>query len=220
MKAKWPIQQLQIATEIALTETEYDGAPSARIQSVPDLRAIRYYTTLGLLDRPTEMRGRTAFYGRRHVLQLVVIKQMQSEGLSLGEIQQKLTGASDRRLSSLAKLPATFWDNIENRVAKKAKQSNKSSEKKSVQRSAEDSWRLVPRHERSFWAEPVQAANQSPKDDIVIRNETRIEFPGGVAISIPLTHQEVTPEIIEQLSVSIQPFLAVIESARLDRQAE
>jgi hypothetical protein len=48
------------------------------------------------------MRGRKAYYGRRHLLQLVAIKRLQAQGLSLVEIQQKLFGAKDAALKKLA----------------------------------------------------------------------------------------------------------------------
>ncbi|HWB07972.1 MAG TPA: MerR family transcriptional regulator [Pirellulales bacterium] len=76
--------------------------PSVRVRDVPDLRTIRYYTTLGLLDRPLDMRGRTAYYGWRHVWQLLAIKRLQLAGVPLVEIQQRLTGAEDRTLKKLA----------------------------------------------------------------------------------------------------------------------
>ena len=44
----------------------YPGQTNGQIREVPDARSIRYYTTLGLIDRPGEMRGRTALYGKRH----------------------------------------------------------------------------------------------------------------------------------------------------------
>ena len=72
------------------------------MRNVPDLRTIRYYTTLGLIDRPAEMRGRTALYSRRHLLQLVAIKRLQARGLSLAQVQEQLLGASDAMLGRLA----------------------------------------------------------------------------------------------------------------------
>jgi hypothetical protein len=60
--------------------------------------------TRGLLDRPLS-RGRFARYGRRHLLQLVAIKRRQAEGRSLAEIQAELTGATDRALEAIARLP-------------------------------------------------------------------------------------------------------------------
>src|SRR4051812_25283170 len=50
------------------------------------------------------MRGRTALYHRRHLLQLVAIKRLQAQGLSLVDVQQQLLAASDRDLARLAKL--------------------------------------------------------------------------------------------------------------------
>ena len=76
------------------------------MREVPDLRAIRYYTTLGLLDRPAAMRGRTALYGRRHLLQIVAIKRLQAEGLPLVAIQERLAGVSDAALRRIARIPA------------------------------------------------------------------------------------------------------------------
>jgi DNA-binding transcriptional MerR regulator len=72
------------------------------VRDVPDLRTIRYYTTLGLLDRPAAMRGRTALYGARHVLQLVAIKRLQARGLSLAAVQERVVGLSDLALKRLA----------------------------------------------------------------------------------------------------------------------
>jgi DNA-binding transcriptional MerR regulator len=77
---------------------------SARVTPLPDRRMLRYYTTLGLLDRPVEVRGRTAYYGRRHLLQVVAIKQLQAAGESLAEIQRRLAGASTAELEKLADL--------------------------------------------------------------------------------------------------------------------
>jgi DNA-binding transcriptional MerR regulator len=97
----WTIQQLGARVEQAL-QSEYAGAPNGRVRDVPDLRTIRYYTTLGLLDRPAKMRGRTALYSRRHLLQLVAIKKLQANGLSLAEIQARLAGATDGMLGQIA----------------------------------------------------------------------------------------------------------------------
>jgi DNA-binding transcriptional MerR regulator len=80
--------------------------PSARVTAVPDRRMLRYYTTLGLLDRPLEVRGRTAYYGRRHLLQVVAIKRLQAEGVSLAEVQRRLAGASTSDLEVLAGMDA------------------------------------------------------------------------------------------------------------------
>lgn len=84
----------------------YEGVQSNRVRDVPDLRTIRYYTTLGLLDRPAAMQGRTALYGPRHLLQLVAIKHLQAQGLSLAAIQERLLGASDAVLRRITERPS------------------------------------------------------------------------------------------------------------------
>ena len=112
MTEQWTIEQLAPLVEMALDVSGYDGQPSARVRSLPDLRTIRYYTTLGLLDPPAEMRGRKAFYARRHLVQLVAVKRLQARGLSLGQVQQALAGMDDGGLAELASLPAGFWDRV------------------------------------------------------------------------------------------------------------
>ena len=111
MSKKWRIQQLQAVAGKALDAGKYDGPQSKRVRAVPDARTIRYYTTIGLIDRPAEMRGRTAYYDRRHALQLVCIKRLQADGLSLAEVQRQLTGVTTRKLEAIAGLPEGFWEN-------------------------------------------------------------------------------------------------------------
>ncbi len=98
----WTIDELGERVAEALGGQGYDGVPSGRVRDVPDLRTIRYYTTLGLLDRPAAMRGRTALYGPRHLLQLVAIKRLQARGLSLAAVQERVVGLSDASLRRLA----------------------------------------------------------------------------------------------------------------------
>jgi DNA-binding transcriptional MerR regulator len=97
----WTIEELGERVAEALS-AGYGGVPSGRVRDVPDLRTIRYYTTLGLLDRPAEMRGRTALYGQRHLLQLVAIKRLQARGLSLAAVQERVVGLSNAALRRLA----------------------------------------------------------------------------------------------------------------------
>src|SRR5205809_950859 len=89
----WDLDELCAQVALALA-ADYAGQASGRVRDVPDGRTIRYYTTLGLVDRPVAVpgKGRTAFYGRRHLLQLVAIKRLQAQGLSLSEVQARLVG--------------------------------------------------------------------------------------------------------------------------------
>jgi DNA-binding transcriptional MerR regulator len=100
----WTLDELSARVALALA-VDYAGQPSGRVRDVPDRRTIRYYTTLGLVDRPSALRGRTALYGRRHLLQLVAIKRLQTQGLALAEIQARLLGRTDDDLSQVARLP-------------------------------------------------------------------------------------------------------------------
>src|SRR5271157_3490257 len=97
----WTIHQLCTEVERVLA-VDYAGSSNGRVRDVPDLRTIRYYTTLGLLDRPAEMRGRTALYGQRHLLQLVAIKRLLARGLSLAAVQERVVGLSNAALRRLA----------------------------------------------------------------------------------------------------------------------
>src|SRR3954462_14871472 len=103
MDMLWTLPELvaEGATRIAALPAPKNG----QVRAVPDERTVRYYTTLGLLDRPAAMRGRTALYGRRHLMQLVAIKRLQAEGRSLAEVQRRLVGLTDAALGRLARLP-------------------------------------------------------------------------------------------------------------------
>ncbi|MEU8239509.1 MerR family transcriptional regulator [Actinoplanes missouriensis] len=100
----WTMEQLVERAHAALA-AEYPGAPNGRVRDLPDRRSIRWYTTIGLVDRPLGTRGRTALYGPRHLLQLVAIKRRQAAGRTLAEIQAELTGASDETLAAASRVP-------------------------------------------------------------------------------------------------------------------
>jgi hypothetical protein len=100
----WTIDELaQRAAETLAGEGVH--VPNGRVTAMPDRRLIRWYATIGLLDRPLRTRGRTARYGERHLLQLVAVKRRQAEGRSLAEIQAELAGATDATLRRAAGLP-------------------------------------------------------------------------------------------------------------------
>lgn len=103
---RWTIRELSEAAAAALrASADYSGPPNDRVREAPDLRLVRYYTTLGLLDRALEFRGRTALYGRRHLLQLVAVKRLQAQGLSLADVQRRLCGLPDDDLEAIARIP-------------------------------------------------------------------------------------------------------------------
>ena len=93
----WPLDELMRRVALALR-----SSPGAR---PPDARAVRWYASIGLVDRPVGGRGRGARYGVRHLRQLVAVRRLQADGWSLADIQGRLAGADDDTLSELAALP-------------------------------------------------------------------------------------------------------------------
>ena len=102
----WTIDELVAQVAATLADPGYSGAPNGRVRDVPDIRAIRWYSTIGLVDKPATMRGRTALYGPRHLLQLVAVKRRQAEGIRIADIQAELTGASNDTLQRIADVDA------------------------------------------------------------------------------------------------------------------
>ena len=103
VESLWTIDELAAKATVELSRSGV-GQQSRRVAAIPNLRTVRFYTTHGLLDRPLAFRGRTALYGRRHLLQLVAIKVLQARGLSLVEVQKRLLGLDDGALAKLAGL--------------------------------------------------------------------------------------------------------------------
>jgi hypothetical protein len=100
----WTLDELVRLAADALAAQEL-RVPNGRVTPLPDRRVVRWYSTIGLVDRPLAYRGRTALYGPRHLLQVVAVKRRQAEGRSLAEIQAELTGATDGTLRGIAQLP-------------------------------------------------------------------------------------------------------------------
>lgn len=100
MERLWTLAELvaEVATRISALPAPRNG----QVRAVPDDRTVRYYAAIGLLDRPSSMRGRTALYGRRHVAQVVAIKRLQTMGRSLSEIQGLWPTLDDRTLARMS----------------------------------------------------------------------------------------------------------------------
>jgi DNA-binding transcriptional MerR regulator len=112
MDPRWRLKELVEVSRGLLEQLGEPEGDSKRVRWVPNTRLVRYYTTLGLLDRPAEMRGRTAFYGPRHLLQILAVKAEQARGRSLEEIQGRLAGLPDRRLAEVAGLPPDWKERL------------------------------------------------------------------------------------------------------------
>jgi hypothetical protein len=103
--ALWTLDELVHRVTVALADPAYPSVSNGRVRDIPDRRVIRWYTTIGVVDRPAGMRGRNALYGPRHLLQLTAIKRRQAEGRALADIQAELAGATDETLRRIAVLP-------------------------------------------------------------------------------------------------------------------
>lgn len=98
---RWTIGALATAAQSALAAAP-DTPRRGRGRAAPDVRTIRYYTSIGLLAAPLGTAGRAALYGELHLAQLVAIKHLQARGATLDEIRQQLTDASLHDLHKLA----------------------------------------------------------------------------------------------------------------------
>ena len=101
----WRLEQLAQQGQALLERMHGSSGGDGRVRWEPNARLLRYYTTLGLLDRASYMSGRTAYYSRRHLLQLLAIKRLQQQGHSLQEIQKLLLGLDSSQLEELLQLP-------------------------------------------------------------------------------------------------------------------
>lgn len=71
------------------------------VKDFPNERTVRYYITEGLLDQAIEKRGVTSIFGYDHLLTLLAIKKLQSEGLPISVIKSVLSGRSVEDLEKL-----------------------------------------------------------------------------------------------------------------------
>ena len=76
-----------------------------KVTDVPTIRTLRFYVTQGLLDKPLAYEHRTALYGYRHLLQVVVIKCLQANHIPIRKIRDVLQGLSNEEMERLVDLP-------------------------------------------------------------------------------------------------------------------
>ncbi len=112
MEPQWRLNELVQRSRRLLALLPGGEGGSRRVRWQPDARLVRYYTTLGLLDRPAELRGRTAYYRDRHLLQLLAIKTLQARGLSLQTVQTELAGMPEAGLARQIGLPPDWAEQL------------------------------------------------------------------------------------------------------------
>jgi DNA-binding transcriptional MerR regulator len=181
----WTLDELVAkAAELLATADVEQG--SGRVREVPDKRTLRYYTTLGLLDRPAEMRGRTGLFTVRHLMQLMAIKRLQAQGESLQRIQDRLVGVTPGQLKRLAALP----QNLDLEAPQKAES---------------------PRA-KSFWADVPGARNEA---EAGVQRFTGLELEGGVTLTLSTARRLLETEDVEALKAAAAPLLKVLRARHL-----
>jgi DNA-binding transcriptional MerR regulator len=75
--------------------------PHGKTNERLDERTVRYYQSEGVVDRPTGYSGTAALYTYRHLLQLLTIKRLQSQGLPLRAIRGLVQSHSEAELEAL-----------------------------------------------------------------------------------------------------------------------
>jgi DNA-binding transcriptional MerR regulator len=192
---------------------------NGQVSEVPNGRTIRYYATLGLIDRPYAA-GRGVRYGRRHLLQLVAIKRLQAQGKVLAEVHHELLALSAPALEKLAALPA------DDEIAALAAEVHGPAPK------------VESRRERAFWsAEPevtlaTAAAPTSPEGGTAPLPASPVSpsvpppstfgstpvagitLSGGVTLSFP-TARPLGDDDLEALRAALGPVVSVLREQGL-----
>jgi DNA-binding transcriptional MerR regulator len=86
-----------LADKVTAWCKEHQVVPAnGQVASDTQVRTLRYYRTMGLLDAPVD-----GSYGERHYLQACAVRVLQAEGLPLSRIQSLLFGRSDEELRGI-----------------------------------------------------------------------------------------------------------------------
>jgi DNA-binding transcriptional MerR regulator len=213
---QWTLSEL--ASEVAARIAALPAPSNGQVRAVPDERTVRYYGTIGLLDRPLAMRGRTALYGRRHLAQVVAIKRLQTMGRSLAEIQELWPTLDDltlARMSGIQLPPQTtasggaprpqgrreFWKGEPPAAAAAASTSTSTSTVASTSTAPSTSTSTAPSTSTSTSAPPV---------------ELRVELAPGVSISIAMSDDiALTTADVRAIRAAAAPLLAELARCRL-----
>jgi len=221
---QWTLAELvsEVATRIAALPAPKNG----QIRAVPDDRTVRYYATLGLLDRPDVMRGRTAIYGRKHLAQIVAIKRMQTMGRSLAEIQALWPTMDDQTLGRMAgvALPITvgraparqeFWKREPARVG-----STTTEHEVSIAAADVGAGSTVVEEAAAGLAESVVAADvHRPAQHAPL--ELRIELAPNVSLVLAVVdeHVSISPADVRAIRAAAAPLIAELAQRRLTTHA-
>ncbi|MBD0371674.1 MAG: MerR family transcriptional regulator [Pyrinomonadaceae bacterium] len=102
MKGKSFIGVAELAAEAAKILSEL-GLVQERgtVRDAPDERTILYYLSEGLIAPAEDKQGTASVFGYLHLLQLLVVKKLQSEHLPIRKIKELVEGRTERELERL-----------------------------------------------------------------------------------------------------------------------
>lgn len=224
MHGKYRISQLSELAGRAFDELHI-GQNSGRVRQVPDVRTIRYYTTLGLLDRPSEMKGRTAYYQNRHLIQLIAIKRLQSKGNSLVEVQQHMTAIDEQRLNELAAVPSAFFRKVKQWLSEgDASVATRSAATRDVPVNSKSDRRKLSKQrggtgsEDTFWARspvlPVDAPAAAARIDV--QASTVLRLADNVSLHLDgVSADRLGDDTVSLLQPVLQELTSLLQSAGL-----
>ncbi len=100
----WSLEELVDAANVLLPEflpaAEDRPGSAGKVREEVNVRLIRHYASLGLLDENAR-EGRTARYGFRHLLQLLLVRRLLIEGYPAAVIAKLIAGKGDTELRAL-----------------------------------------------------------------------------------------------------------------------
>ena len=203
---EYTLDDLVVAVAGRLAALGLDHQSNGQVSAFPDRRTLRYYTTLGLLDRPDAVRDRQAVYHDRHVTQAVAVKRLQAAGFTLARIQARLAGLDPEALEALATGPAPApvatdvnplealapaaapaWSEPRGRQSPAARAAPASADPGALEHlgeavSARAAPRPTGRHER-FWASaPIPTAPTAAVDGLPAQRILAIPLADGVTL--------------------------------------
>ena len=94
------VKELADAAEMALRQLG-SNPEKETAAAYPNERTVRFYNTEGLLPPPVATKGSASVYGYLHLLVLITIKKLQSDGLPIAVIRTLISGKSAARLEKL-----------------------------------------------------------------------------------------------------------------------
>ena len=221
MEPSWTLPELvaEVATRIAALPAPRNG----QVRAVPDDRTVRYYATIGLLGRPSAMRGRTALYGPKHVAQVVAIKRLQAMGRSLSEIQTLWPTLDDPTLARMSGVAlagvrtpvarAEFWKREASAAGGLAEGDPREGSGDGAVESGEAAAGVVA----SAGAAGASSAVPTTASSAPAAVELRVELAPNIVLSLSVIDESVaiTPADIRALRAAAAPLLAELASRRL-----